>query len=82
MLGHIELMFKQLKEFNLKMKPKKCHFFQHSIVFLGHVLPGEGISASPKKIEKVKNWPVPTNPKELQSFWGLPPFYTEICCDR
>ena len=70
MLDHIELLFKWLEEFNLKIKPKKRHFSQHSIIFLGHVLSAEGISANPKK---VKNWPVPTNPKELQSFWGWPP---------
>ena len=48
-------------------------FFQCSIVFIGHILSPEGISANPKKVEKVKNWPVPTNPKELQSFWGVIP---------
>ena len=62
-LDCIELVFKWLEEFNLKIKPKKCHFFQHSIIFLRHVLSVEGISANPKK---VKNWPVPTNSKELQ----------------
>ena len=72
MLDYIDLVFKWLEEFNLKIKPKKCHFFQHSIVFLGHVLTAEGISANP---EEVKNGPVPTNSKELQSFWGLASHY-------
>ena len=75
MLDCIELVFKLLEEFNLKIKPKKCHFFQHSVIFLWHVLLAEGISANPKNVEKVKNWPVPTNPKELQSFWGLASYY-------
>ena len=75
MLDCIELVFKWLEEFNLKIKPQKCHFFQHSIVFLGHILSAEGISANPKKVEKEKNWPVSTNPKELQSFLGLAPYY-------
>ena len=75
MLDCIELVFKWLEDFNLKIKPKKCHFFQHSIIFLGHVLSAEGISANPEKVEKVKNWPVPTNPKELQSFLGLASYY-------
>ena len=74
-LDHIDLVFKQLQEFNLKIKPKKCHFFQCSIVFLGHVLTAEGISENPKKVEKVKNWPVPTNPEELHSFLGLASYY-------
>ena len=75
MLDHIELVFKWLEDFNLKIKPKKCHFFQHSVIFLGHVLSAEGISANPEKVEKVKNWPVPTNPKELRSFLGLASYY-------
>ena len=75
MLDRIELVFKRLEDFNLKIKPKKCHFFQHSVIFLGHVLSAEGISANPEKVEKVKNWPVPTNPKELQSFLGLASYY-------
>ena len=75
MLDHIELVFKWLEEFNLKIKPKKYHFFPCSVVFLGHVPSAEGISANPKKVEKVKNWPVPTNPKELQSVLGFASYY-------
>ena len=55
----------------------KCRFLQCSIIFLRHVLSAEGISANPGKVEKVKKWPVPTNPKELQSFLGLASCY---CC--
>ena len=75
MLDHIDLVFEQLEEFNLKIKPKKCYFFQCSVIFLRHVLSAEGISANPEKLDKVKNWPVPTNPKELQSFLGLASYY-------
>ena len=75
MLDHIELEFKWLEEFNLIIKPQKCHIFQHSIIFQGHVLSADGISANPMKVDKVKNWPVPTNPKELQSCLGLASYY-------
>ena len=77
MLDQIELVFSRLKDFNLKIKPKKCHFFQCSIVFLGCVLSADGISANPKKVDAVKNWPVPTSAKELHSFLGLASYY---CC--
>ena len=49
MLDCIELVFKRLKEFNLKIKPKKCHFFQHSIVFLWYVLSTDGYLCKPWK---------------------------------
>ena len=33
MLDHIEFMFSRLKEFNLKIKPKKSHFFSNKHYF-------------------------------------------------
>ena len=42
MLDGIEMVFKRLKDFNLKIKPNKCYIFQCSIVFLGYVLSADG----------------------------------------
>ena len=50
-------------------------FFQCSVVFLGYVLSVDGISTNPEKVEKVHNWPVPSNQKELHSFLGLASYY-------
>ena len=75
MLDQIELVFNRLEEIYLKMKPKKCHFFDTSVLFLGHVLSYEGISANPEKVEKVQDWPPPTNVKEVHSFLGLASYY-------
>ena len=75
MLDQIEMVFRRLKDFNLKIKPKKCHFFQCSMVFLRYVLFADGISANPEKVERVQNWPVPSNLKELHSFLGLACYY-------
>ena len=69
------MMFGRLKDFNLKIKPKKCYFFQCSMVFLGYDLSADFISANPDKVEKVQNWPVPSYQKELHSFLGLTFYY-------
>ena len=45
------------------------------MIFLGHVLSADRISANPEKVEKVRDWPVPSNAKELYSFLGLASFY-------
>ena len=74
-LDQIQLVFNRLKQFNLKIKPKKCQFFNTSVLFLGHVLSAEGISANPEKVDKVKTWPVPKNTKEVQSFLGLASYH-------
>ena len=71
MLDRIELVFNQLKYFNFKIKLKKCYFFQASVVFLGHVLLADRISAKPEKVDKVRDWSVPKNAKELHSFLVL-----------
>ena len=50
-------------------------FFQCSMVFLGYVLPLDGISANPEKVEKMQNWPLSSSPKELHSFLGWASYY-------
>ena len=78
MLDRIELVFNRLKQYNLKIKPKKCQFFDTSVLFLGHILSAKGISANPEKVEKVKTWPVPKNIKKVQSFLGLASYYKQF----
>ena len=75
MLDCIELVFACLKEFHLKIKPKKSYFFQTSINFLVHILSAKGVSPNPEKVAKVKDWPVPKTPKEVDSFIGLASYY-------
>ena len=69
------MVFKRLKDFNLKIIPNKCHFFQGSVLFLGYVLSAHSISASPDKLEKVQNFPVSSNQEELYLFLGLTSYY-------
>ena len=75
MLDRIELVFRRLQDFNLKIKPKKSYFFQRSATFLGHVLSSEGIAPNPEKVDKVRDWPTPENAKEVHSFVGLASYY-------
>ena len=75
MLDRIALVFGHLKEFNLKIKPKKSFFFQSSILFLGHLLSKDGILPNPEKVSKVKDWPIPKLAKEVHSFLGLASYY-------
>ena len=77
MLDRIKLVLKRLQDFNLKIKPKKT-FFQSQVLFLGHILSKDGISLNPKKVQKVKDWPVPSNAKEVHSFLGLASYYNQF----
>ena len=78
MLDRIELVLKHLQDFNLKIKPKKVFFFQSQVLFLGHTLSKDGISPNPEKVQKVKDWPVLSNAKEVHSFLGLASYYCQF----
>ena len=63
-------LWRRFNDHHLKLKAKKC-FFQVEAVFLGHLITWDGVKINPDNVVKVKDWPVPTNVKELQAFWGL-----------
>jgi hypothetical protein len=49
----------------------KCHFNLPEVEFLGHIVGRDGIKVDPRKVEIVKEWPVPQNQHQLRSFLGL-----------
>ena len=50
-------------------------FFDTSVLFWGHVLLAGGVLANPQKVEKVWDWPTPTNVKEVHSFLESASYY-------
>ena len=70
-LSALRKVFTRFREHNLKLKPRKCHFFKEHVEFLGKLVSRNGVSISPDKLETVKQWPIPTDAKELLSFLGF-----------
>ena len=60
---------------NLKLHPDKCEFLRPEVAYLGHMIDKEGVRPDPKKIEAVKNFPIPKNPKNIKQFLGLAGYY-------
>ena len=58
-LDNLTLIFERLRSYGLQLKSTKCHLFQSSVPFLGHVVGRNGLECDPRKIEDVKSWPVP-----------------------
>ena len=77
-LHRLEMVFTTLMKANLKLKPTKCHLFQKSVVFLGHVVSANGISPSSEKIKSIESWPSPVSKEQLQSFLGLASYYRKF----
>ena len=83
-LQHLQQIFDRLRETNLSLKPSKCSFLKKEVIYLGHVLSSEGISPDPSKIQRVQEYPVPTNVKKVRQYLGLAsyilsPVYTWLC---
>jgi hypothetical protein len=57
-----------LREAGLYCNPKKCEFYLLELDFLGHHVSARGIEANNEKVERVLNWPIPRNTKEVWSF--------------
>ena len=65
----------------LKLNPKKCHFFQEEVVYLGHKVTATGTLPIPEYVELVQNWPTPTNKTELRAFIGKAAYYRRFIKD-
>ena len=74
-LSNLREVFERLRQANLKLNPKKCQFFCTQINFLGHVVSGAGITPDPRNLDKVANWPRPTNVKGVRGFCSLASYY-------
>ena len=72
---HVREVLKRLRKHDLFCKPEKCEFHADEIEYLGYIIGKDGIRMDPKKIEKILDWPVPRNVKDVQSFLGFANFY-------
>ena len=48
---------------------------------MGHIVSSEGIEPDPQKVDKVKDWPTPTNPDEVRQFLGFVGYYRRFIKD-
>ena len=81
---HLQLLdkvFTLLAEYGIKLRPKKCHFAQESVQYLGHVVSLNEVRPSPEKIEAIKSFPVPTSKKNVKSFLGLAGYFCRFSKD-
>ena len=63
------------KEENLRLKISKSTFETQEVDFLGYKIKNRQYSPCPIKTAAIKDWPTPTNLKELRSFIGFCNFY-------
>ncbi|KAH9722450.1 Endonuclease [Citrus sinensis] len=72
---HLRIVLETLRKKKLYEKFKKCEFWLDRVMFLGHIVTKDGISADPAKVEVIVNWERPASVTKVRSFLGLAGYY-------
>ena len=75
LIAHVSKFLQTCKEENLRLKISKSTFETQEVNFLGYKIKSGQYSPCPVKTAAIKDWPTPTNLKELRSFIGFCNFY-------
>ncbi|RVW70807.1 Retrovirus-related Pol polyprotein from transposon 17.6 [Vitis vinifera] len=69
-LAALQRFFERIRQFRLRLNPKKCTFGVTSGKLLGHIVSERGIEVDPEKIRAILDMPTPRTEKEIRGFLG------------
>ena len=70
-IRYIKTVFDKLRSSKLLLGKKKYEFHKHEVDFLGFIVEKNGIKMDLEKMQKIQEWPVPKNVKNIQGFLGF-----------
>ena len=70
-LQHVQIIFDRIRQHGLKLKLKKCAFFQEQTGYLGFVINKDGVKPDPDKVKAIRTLPEPKNVREIRGFIGI-----------
>ena len=71
----LHVVFERFQEFNLKLKPSKCSFFQSEIMYLAHHISQRGILPSWENVQAMQEFPMPETYTQVCTLCGLAGHY-------
>jgi hypothetical protein len=74
-LAHLGKVLDIMKAQSLYAKESKCEFGMRELLYLGHIISGQGVQVHQEKIRAIVDWPMPKNLTELRGFFGLCSYY-------
>ena len=77
-MNNLISVFMLLEKSGLTINREKSKFFCKEVSYLGYQLSEDSIRPANIKIDKLKEFPVPENKKQLQSFLGLAGYYRKF----
>ena len=69
-LAALQRFFERIRQFRLRLNPKKCTFGVTSGKLLGHIVSERGIEVDPEKTNAILDMPAPKFEKEIRGFLG------------
>lgn len=64
-----------MQEAQILLKPTKCRFGEDQVEYLGHIVSAHGISPDPRKVEKLRTYPIPKSVRDVRAFLGFTGYY-------
>ena len=68
---NVRMILQALRDADLYCSVKKSQLFTTELDFLGHHISERGVEPDGRKVEKIRNWPVLRNAKDVRKFLGL-----------
>ena len=72
---NLQQVLERLEKAGIRLHKEKCQFSQPEVEYLGHCINSRGVHPTAKKLEAIKNAPVPTDVSQLRAFVGLMNYY-------
>ncbi|GJT14131.1 ty3-gypsy retrotransposon protein [Tanacetum coccineum] len=80
-LEQLQCVFQCLQDHQFYVKQSKCVFGAISLEYLGHIISDKGVEMDPKKVDAVRDWPVPTNQRQMRGFLIFAGYYRRFIKD-
>lgn len=74
-ITHLTQVLQLLADHQLFAKFSKCKFAVQQVTYLGHLVSNGGVTADPKKLRAIQDWPIPVSIMALRGFLGLTEYY-------
>ncbi|GBG91783.1 hypothetical protein CBR_g53672 [Chara braunii] len=75
---HLALVLQSLRDSQYKINREKSSFGVPSVIYLGHVISGDGLAPEAAKVAAIQDRPQPQTVRDVRSFLGLASYYRKF----